>query len=445
VETGWGGVEMQIHVVLRGQSLWLLSRMYKVSIQEIAKINGITNVNQIVIGQALVIPTAPGTYVVQPGDSLSAIARNYGTSYSALASLNRIANPNQIFIGQILKVPARNQTTIEVNAYLTDFGTRGQQSVAELGQYLTYLSPFSYHVQTDGSIVPLNDSAVLGLAKAKGVAPLLVISNWAGNMFSSDVAHTVLNDLALRQRVIANVLALMKARGHRGLNIDFEYVYPQDRDAYNQFLREVVSALHADGYLVSTALAPKMSAAQQGLLYEAHDYSVHGALCDFVVLMTYEWGYMGGPPMAVSPINEIEKVLNYAITAIPRSKILMGVSAYGYDWKLPFVKGTLADSFGPQTGVERAIQTGAEIQYDRTAGAPYYHYVDAEGRQHIVWFEDARSFQAKLNLVRGYRIRGISFWSYPTEFPQVPSVLTDNFQVRKLAVRSIANDLQENR
>ncbi|WP_326492611.1 glycosyl hydrolase family 18 protein [Alicyclobacillus dauci] len=149
--------------------------------------------------------------------------------------------------------------------------------------------------------------------------------------------------------------------------------------------------------------------------------------------MTYEWGWIGGRPMPVSPINEIQKVLNYAVTAIPRSKILMGVSVYGYDWKLPFQPGTLAESFGPQIAVQRAARYGATIHYDTASEAPYFNYVDAQGNEHIVWFEDARSFQAKLDTVRTYGLRGISFWSYPTEFPQVPYVLADNFQVRKLS------------
>ena len=423
---------MQIHVVRRGESLWFLSRMYRVSVQDITNANEISNVNQLVVGQALVIPTPAGTYVVQPGDSLYSIATMYGTSYSALARQNQIANPSQLFVGQRLRVPRRNRTAIDVNAYLTDFGTRGQQTTQELGPYLTYLSPFSHHVQADGSIAALEDTSVVNIAKSHGVAPLFVISNWSGDMFSSTLAHTILNNTRLQQTVIANALELMKSRGYRGLNIDFEYIYPQDREAYNRFLRDVVTRMHAEGYPVSTALAPKLSATQRGLLYEAHDYPVHGQLCDFVVLMTYEWGWIGGPPMAVSPISEIQKVLNYAVTAIPRNKILMGVSVYGYDWKLPFVKGTLAESFGPQIAVERAAAHGASIQYDNTSQAPYFNYVDARGTQHIVWFEDARSFQAKLNIVRSYGLRGISFWSYPTEFPQVPAVFEDNFQIRKL-------------
>ena len=98
----------------------------------------------------------------------------------------------------------------------------------------------------------------------------------------------------------------------------------------------VTERLHSLGYIVTTALAPKTSAGQMGLLYEAHHYPVHGRLADHVILMTYEWGYTYGPPMAVSPLNQVRRVLNYAVTAIPPEKILMGMPNYGYDWMLPY-------------------------------------------------------------------------------------------------------------
>jgi spore germination protein len=423
---------MQIHVVQPGQSLWSLSQLYRVPMQTIADANGISDPTQLVIGQSLVIPTSSQSYVVQSGDTLQRIAAAYATSTSALAANNQITNQSQIYVGQVLRVPIRNQATTEVNAYLTDVSSKGQQALVQLGRVLTYMSPFSYHVTSDGSLIPLNDTALINTAKSERVAPLLVITNWSGDMFSSDLAHNILNNTSLQQTVIENVLNIMKRRGHIGLNIDFEYVYPEDRTAYNRFLEVVTTRLHQEGYLVSTALAPKTSSTETGLLYVAHDYPVHGRLCDFVVLMTYEWGWIGGPPMAVSPVNQIEKVLDYAVSVIPSKKILMGVSAYGYDWKLPFVSGTRAQTLSPQGAVNRAIRQRVSIQYSASSQAPYYRYTDSAGNQHQVWFEDARSFQAKLNLVRQYRLRGISFWAYPTDFPQVPYVLADNFQVRKL-------------
>jgi spore germination protein len=185
--------------------------------------------------------------------------------------------------------------------------------------------------------------------------------------------------------------------------------------------------------LVSTALAPKQSATQVGSWYEGHDYAAHGRIVNFVVIMTYEWGWSGGPPMAVAPIPQVRKVLDYAVTVIPREKILMGAPLYGYDWTLPYIKGgPFAKVVTPKGAIELARREGVAISYDTTAQAPYFRYYDDEGKEHIVWFEDARSMQAKFDLIKEYRLRGISYWVLGREFPQNWALLEDNFMIRKL-------------
>src|SRR5690606_10102289 len=131
----------------------------------------------------------------------------------------------------------------------------------------------------------------------------------------------------------------------------------------------------------------------------AHDYAAHGTYSDFVVIMTYEWGYSGGPPMAVSPIGPVREVLEYALTEMPGNKILMGQNLYGYDWTLPFVPGgEYARAISPQQAIALARRMNAAIEYDYTAQAPFFRYIDEQGRTHEVWFEDARSIQAKFDL-----------------------------------------------
>ena len=182
---------------------------------------------------------------------------------------------------------------------------------------------------------------------------------------------------------------------------------------------------------MSTALAPKTSAEQEGLWYEAHDYRAHGEIVDFVVIMTYEWGYSGGPAMPVSPIGPVRKVIEYALTEMPAEKIMMGQNLYGYDWTLPFVEGTVARAVSPQQAIELAAQYNVPIQYDYEAQAPFFSYWDEEGKQHEVWFEDARSIQAKFNLIKELNLRGISYWKLGLSFPQNWLLITENFNVRK--------------
>ena len=205
-----------------------------------------------------------------------------------------------------------------------------------------------------------------------------------------------------------NIINTLKNKNYYGLDIDLEYIYPADKEKYNAFLRKTVSRLKPLGYVVTTALATKTSGDLKGLLYEAHDYPVHGLIADHVILMTYEWGYTSEPAMAVAPINQVKKILDYAVTVIPSKKIFMGIPNYGYDWTLPYVKGSKATALGNVEAVDLARKVFASIQYDYVSQAPFFNYYSADGKRHVVWFEDARSMNAKLRTANAYKLGGVN-------------------------------------
>ena len=118
--------------------------------------------------------------------------------------------------------------------------------------------------------------------------------------------------------------------------------------------------MHALGYLVSTALAPKGERGAGRLLYTAHDYVAHGRYADRVVLMTYEVGLHLRLAAGISPVNRIRRVLDYAVTVMPVGKILMGFSNYAYDWLLPWRQGQAARILSNAAAVELAISRGAD-------------------------------------------------------------------------------------
>ena len=279
---------------------------------------------------------------------------------------------------------------------------------------------------------PINDELRIQASIAENVVPMMSITNFTSTAAGSNVAHIVLSSSALRGRVITNMIQAMEKKGYQGVNIDFENVLPEDREFYNQFLQETVDRMHPRGFFVSTAVAPKVSGTQAGLLYEAHDYEAHGRIVDFVVLMTYEWGYRKGPPQAISPINQMRRVVEYARSVIPSEKIFLGFQIYARDWLLPHVQGQEAKTFSPQEAMNLALKYGASIQYDTLAQSPFFHYVDEQGHRHEVWFEDARSAQAKFNLTKEFNLGGISYWALGYPYPQNWALLRDNFNIRKL-------------
>lgn len=309
---------------------------------------------------------------------------------------------------------------------------RAISDINESAQNLTYVGFFSYRVQPNGDLVALNDDAALAAAKRKNAIPMLVITNFANGNFQPDIAHRIFTDPKASKRLIQNVIRVMKQKGYRALNVDFEHIYEKDRQLYNGFLATLLPQVKKEGFLVSTALAPKSSDTQAGPWHGAHDYAFHGKITDFVVLMTYEWGWTGGPPMAVSPLPQVQKVVDYAITKIPREKIILGAPLYGYDWTLPYKKGgPPAKRVSPYEAETFANMKSLKIHYHNRDQAPYYYYTDPSGKKHVVWFENALSAQAKFNLIKQYRLRGIGYWVLGEPFPKNWSLLQENFLIQK--------------
>ncbi|CAN7312245.1 glycoside hydrolase family 18 protein [Peribacillus frigoritolerans] len=426
---------MQIHVVRPGQTLYGIAQTYSVTVDRLVESNKIPNPNNLVSGQALVIPIVGSYYFVQPGDSLYSISQRIDVPVQELANINGISENQILSVGYRLYIPARRKRTAEFNGYVEPRGTTVAPALVtaarEAAPYLTYLAPFSFQALRDGSLKePLLDDFPAIARENKNVL-MMVITNQENDQFSDELGRIILTNTSVQNKFLNNIVTTAKKYGFRDIHFDFEYLRPADREAYNQFLRKARDRFKKEGWFISTALAPKTSAEQKGRWYEAHDYKAHGEIVDFVIIMTYEWGYSGGPPMAVSPIGPVRDVLEYAVTDIPSNKIMMGQNLYGYDWTLPFVQGSTARAVSPQQAIQIAADNDVSIEYDETAQAPHFNYTDIEDRQHEVWFEDARSIQAKFDLLKELNLRGMSYWKLGLAFPQNWLLISDNFNVRR--------------
>ena len=351
-------------------------------------------------------------YLVRAGDSLYSIARRFGERVETLSYINQLSDPSRLTVGQTIVIPGGSAAMgdIEVNAYA--YPNISRVALEETLPYLTFLCPFSWQIDAQGGITPIDDAEMIRLSYENAVAPMLTLTNIGSNGgFSSDIAHAIFTDAAVQDTLVENVFAALRERKYYGVNLNIEYVYPFDREAYNAFLARMSQELHSRGYYLQTAIAPRVSDSQQGLLYTAHDYAAHGQYCDRVIIMTYEWGYTYSQPQAVSPVDSMRKVLDYAVTKIPSGKILLGFSNYGYNWTLPHTQGQAASVISNVGAVNLAAATYSEIKFNENAQAPYFNYTAPDGKRHEVWFEDARSARARLGLVREYKLAGISYWT----------------------------------
>lgn len=422
---------MIIYRVVKGDTLNSISERYGIDITLLSELNSIDINSPLVVGQELVIRYPNELYTVKRGNSLYDIAENKGATVKQLLRNNPILNgiptiyPDQMLITSYSDDGGRN---IIVNGYAYPFIT--DENLRRILPYLTYLTVFSYGITSQGDLIQADDERILNIASSYDVGTILLISTLTedGN-FNNELSSLIFDNIDIQDNLIRQLVYTAKTKGYSGIEVDFEYIHYEDREKYVQFLQRLSEEMSSEGLLLFVALAPKTSDNQEGLLYEGHDYSRIGEVADYVILMTYEWGYQYGPPGAVAPINNVEAVVRYAVTEIPSDKILLGIPNYGYDWQLPYIPGeTMAQGISNVGAVELAGDVGAEINFSEIDRTPNFSY-NSDGSEHIVWFENAQSIADKAELVNKYDLAGISIWNVMKYFPQLNTVINSMYTI----------------
>lgn len=426
---------MTIHVVQPGETLNTIAEQYGVTPERLIVDNELPNPENLVVGQSMIVRVPIEQHTVVEGDTLEGIALAYGVTAEQILRNNPwVAAQDALEPGQILLITYEDEPklgTALVIGYLYPFINR--EVHRETLPFLTYQSLFTYGFTPEGDLVPVDGQELIAAGYEAGVPPIMVLAPMSESMaFDPQIAHNMFINQEGQNRLIENIITAMQENGYIGLDIDFEFIPPEDRELFIDFIANVKRNLEPLGLLTLVALAPKTSGEMTGLLYEAHDYPAIGAIADLVLLMTYEWGYAFGPPMATAPVNNVRRVLEYGLSVIPNEKILMGVPNYAYDWTLPFVMGeSRAESLSNQEAIVRAARYGVTIEFDEIAQAPFYYYTDEAGVEHVVWFDDARSMNAKLRLIPELQLRGAGIWHVMNFFPALYMEINSMFNIEE--------------
>ena len=426
---------MEIYVVKSGDTIFSIAARFGVSAARILTDNGIVEPARLVVGQSLLILLPEKIYTVGKGESLFSISAKTGIPVLELLRNNPYLVSAPYLpdgLSLVLSYKSAKQGG-SINTCGFAYSSVRRNVFESALPYITFYIQFGYGFTLDGTILTVDDAELISLAHSNRASVLLSMSLIEPDgTFNTGKLTPLLTDMTFQNKVISGMLYQIKTRGAQGMDIDMEYIPSYYKSQFAAFAENAASQLHLQGYILNIDLAPKSSANQSGTLYEAHDYKFLGSAADYVFLMTYEWGYMYGPPMAVAPIKSVAAVLDYALTEIPPQKILLGIPNYAYDWGLPYEKGvTAAQVIGNLYAVTLAQSTGSAIEFDEAAKTPFYYYSD-NSSQHVVWFEDARSMNAKYSLVSSKAISGCGYWNLMRPFPQAYLLLNYFFNINKL-------------
>lgn len=252
-------------------------------------------------------------------------------------------------------------------------------------------------------------------AKANGIKThaSVVLMGW--DSAGKAQMHQLLSSEENRWNLIGNLRNHARAYGYDGINIDLEGVTAQDRENFVTFLQDLTRTMHQDNRTVSVAVPAKTAA---DIWDRGYDYVGIGKAVDLVIIMAYDYNFDRPGPSA--PIDWFEQVVDYAASTIPAEKLAIGIGAYGYDWNIASYTKKAFD----QRSMNNLIAAGKFYpRFDAKSFTPYNDYIDSNGNQHRVWFENATSLEEKKAVVLENQVWGMAFWQMKGAFEDFYSVI----------------------
>ncbi|WP_026893426.1 LysM peptidoglycan-binding domain-containing protein [Lacrimispora aerotolerans] len=426
---------MTIHIVQAGETISSISEQYKIPVDRLIMENGITNPENLAIGQTIVIVQPKTVYVVQPGDTLASIAQQYNVSPMEILRNNpNLSDRVYLYAGETIVIEYQTNRTRTIATSGYTFSYIDRSVLIKTLPFLSYLTIFNYRATEEAEIVTAgNDTDLIHLAESYGVAPIMFVSTIAEDgMVNREVNYTILNNPDIQVLLIENSLQIMKEKGYHGINIYIEDISYDNIDKLSEYLRRASAIFRSEGFRILITITPVTNIDNSGISLERIDYSKLADYVDGIIFASYDWARTFGYPSSVFPVNILTELLDYSVDIIPPEKIFLGITTLGYDWSLPYIPGSTGATIVTNNGaVQIAAENNIPIQFNEPAQSPYFYYMSSDGFLHVIWFKDARSFEARINLVSEYNLQGLSVWTIMRFDAQMWLIINNEYYIEK--------------
>lgn len=404
-----------IHVVQSGETINSIAENYNIPVERLISENGITNPDNLAVGQTIVIVQPEILYTIKQGDTLEDIAELYRVSVMELLRNNPyLSDDDFLYPGETIVISYQTDKTktIVTNGYIFSYIERSV--LIKTLPFLTYMTIFNYRSTMEGEIrFNYDDTEIVNLAKSYGVVPLMFLSTMSEEgIVNPEVGNHILNNPEVQDRLIENAMRIMEEKGFYGINLYVENISSVNINVFTEYLQKASEIFHSNGYKFLITITPTFQGGELILNFTEADSSEFVEFVDGIIFTSYDWARSYSYPLANFPINVLRDLLDSAVQLIPPEKTILGVTALGYDWSLPYIPGvTGATIITYDRAVQIAADHGIEIQFNEVAQAPYFYYISDSGNLQMVWTKDARSFDARGQLSVEYDLLGLSIWT----------------------------------
>ncbi|NLL72383.1 MAG: LysM peptidoglycan-binding domain-containing protein [Clostridiales bacterium] len=424
---------MIIHIVGQGETIYSIASEYGKSADRLALENGITTADNLAIGEAMVILYPKIEYTVQVGDTLGSIARKYNTTIMEILRNNPyLSDREYIYPGELIVIEYEGQKirAMSVTGYVYPFVNL--KVLRKTLPFLTYLSVYSHYYNEKGEILHVDDSKLIQKAIRYGVAPIMVLNEMSASPEEvRGITHTILNNQALQNDLINNLINTLDRSGYYGVDFISPYILPADRPLYVEFIERLSSRLHLEGYKVFLSMTICIFEMVANIVYEDLQLERLGQCVDKVMFISYEGGYAFGISQGLIAYDTSNNRLNYVTGKINPEKTMFGISTIGYDWKLPYIGGvSKGQAISYNSAIELAREFNAEIKFDDVTKFSYFQY--ATNYDYVVRFKDARGIDAFVGLVPIHGINGVGLWNIMYFMAPMWLVINSQYEIEKV-------------
>lgn len=349
-----------------------------------------------------------------------------------LVAIFSIMLPSMVF--------AQAGSPLEISGWIPYWRSqKGVESILPHLDLFTEVNPFMYTVKQDGTLYQAsslsNDEWVLLRARAKEVGIKFVPAvMWA----NADAMDTIFRDADKRKTHVSSIIKEVFGNGADGVDIDYESKYARTRPYFSLFLKDLKEAIGYNKWITCTIeartpLESRYSSAEsipKDIEY-ANDFTAINQYCDSVRLMTYDQGRYdlklndakGNPYIPVADVDWVEKVVKLALVDINKSKLVIGVSTYGYEYDMfPAQNSTTTMrysqlwSFNPgyalgiaeKLNIQPTRNNAGELSLVFPASQSPEPPIPLPNATRVLSWSDAESIRQKADLAVKYGLRGIA-------------------------------------
>lgn len=269
---------------------------------------------------------------------------------------------------------------------------------------INVFSPTWFELQdTSGNFANRVDYGYINWAKKTGYEIWPLVSNGSAIITTS----TVLNNYETREKMVGYLLENCKKYGFTGINMDFEYMYKADKDAYSQFIRELSVAFRNNGIIVSVDVTVPDGSDNYSLCY---DRQAIGEAADYVVLMAYDQtAQNGNTPGSNAAGDWVETNIKKLLEVVDEEKLVLAIPLYTRVWSLSG-NGDVKSQARTITETKNLINSNnASLTYLEDKKQNYTEYY-LGNTKYMIWVEDLKSIEEKLKLYKSYNLGGVAFW-----------------------------------